>query len=1124
MRNVCRNLLPALALTAATQLATEAAAQSAVQTAERCQPSAGRIVSVQGNIELRMAGQAQWQPAKRDDALCAGDTLRVKERSRGSVALANETLLRLDQKTTVTLVGVAETEPSLLELCRGAIHFMTRTRKSLRILTPFVNAAVEGTEFAIDSMDAHDTISVYEGSVSASNEPARPLPKSCEVLPASASKGGTLLLSNGESARIPVNQAPFKLTQVVVRPEDSVQWALYYPPLMDASSSIEQFGESGSMRDPRFHIYRAELLLTVGRADEASRAIAQALDLDPRNSDAFALRAIISVAQNDRGAALIFARNAVRFGEKSAAALIALSYAEQANFDIEQALASAKKAVDLEPQNALAWARVAELEMSLGKLDEGLQAARRAADLNPNLARAQTVLGFANLTRIDTKAAKTSFEKAIALDQADPLPRLGLGLARIRENDLEAGRREIEIAANLDPASSLLRSYLGKAYFEERRENLAGTQFDLAKQLDPRDPTPWFYDAIRKQLVNRPTEALRDLEQSIELNDNRAVYRSQLLLDRDRAVRETSLARIYDDLGFDQPALVEASKSLSIDPANHSAHRFLSDTYARLPRHEIARVSELLQAQLLQPLNVNPVQPRLSVTDLNIVAGAGPAEAAFNEFTPLFERNGPQLAVSGIAGSHSTLGDEAVLSGISGRLSYSLGQFHYQTDGFRENNDLDHNIYDVFAQYAVTPSLNVQAELRSRKTRNGDLTLNFDPDIFSAVDRRKLDEDTIRLGGHFSASPQSDVIISLTHNERKQDATFFNRFSVNALVDRSYQAEAQYLFRTDGFNVTAGAGAYKSDVDSEQVLDFTQLIGIPCPPDFTCANRTEFSRRQQTGYGYANILFPGNVTGTLGFSRDSYEEGMLDLDRLNPKLGLQWGINPNLRIRAAAFRTLKRALAVDQTIEPTQVAGFNQFFDDFNGTRASNYGVGIDAHPLDTLYAGAEARRRDLDAPAFFFEEVVFEKHRESAYRAYLYWIPHPNWSLRLENRYETFRREVAFEGDPRPTEVKTASIPMVFGYFSPHGIFADFGPTYVHQKVRGSFASDTGFDSDSFVLLDAAVGYRLRNRRGIISLEARNLLDRKFSFQDDNFRTSEIRSSRFIPSRTVQVRVTFSF
>jgi tetratricopeptide (TPR) repeat protein len=147
------------------------------------------------------------------------------------------------------------------------------------------------------------------------------------------------------------------------------------------------------------------------------------------------------------------------------------------------------------------------------------------------------VLGFAALTRIDIDEAKAAFERAIALDSANPLPRLGLGLAKIRQSDLEERRHEIEIAAGLDPNNSLIRSYLGKAYFEERRDPQAGEQYTIAKELDPNDPTPWFYDAIRLQLDNRPVQALRELEKSIELNDNRAVYRSRLLLDEDHLGR-----------------------------------------------------------------------------------------------------------------------------------------------------------------------------------------------------------------------------------------------------------------------------------------------------------------------------------------------------------------------------------------------------------------------------------------------------------------------------------------------------------------------------------------------------------------------------------------------------------
>ena len=135
------------------------------------------------------------------------------------------------------------------------------------------------------------------------------------------------------------------------------------------------------------------------------------------------------------------------------------------------------------------------------------------------------------------------------------LPRLGLGLAKIRDGDLVEGRKEIEIAVSLDPDNSLIRSYLGKAFYEEKRDKMADDQYGMAEKLDPKDPTPFFYEAIKKQSINRPVEALEDMQKAIELNDDRAVYRSKLLLDSDLAARSASLARIYTDLGFQDLAL-----------------------------------------------------------------------------------------------------------------------------------------------------------------------------------------------------------------------------------------------------------------------------------------------------------------------------------------------------------------------------------------------------------------------------------------------------------------------------------------------------------------------------------------------------------------------------------------
>ncbi len=272
---------------------------------------------------------------------------------------------------------------------------------------------------------------------------------------------------------------------------------------------------------------------------------------------------------------------------------------------------------------------------------------------------------------------------------------------------------------SLDPGQSVVRSYLGKAYFEQKRIALVDREYDVAKQADPNDPTPWLYDAISKQTTNRPVAALESFEKAVELNDNRAVYRSRLLLDSDLAARSASLGRIFSDLGFQNRALVEGWNSLGTDPSNYSAHRLLADSYAVQPRHEIARVSELFQSQMLQPLNTTPIQPSLGESNLFLISSQGPGALAFNEFNPLFNRDQVNAQGSFLVGEDDTLAGEGIVSGIYKKLSFSGGYSGFKTDGFRENNSQDDKIANAFVQAELSPSTSLQAEFRYRDLDDG---------------------------------------------------------------------------------------------------------------------------------------------------------------------------------------------------------------------------------------------------------------------------------------------------------------------------------------------------------------------------------------------------------------------
>jgi tetratricopeptide (TPR) repeat protein len=1080
MRHIRLNILLSLAVTSLLALLIFPDAGYAGE----CEKWIAKAVSVQGSVQSRFKDAIKWNSVELDNTFCPGDMIRVQERGRAAILMINETIVRLDQNTTITFEMIEKKKTSLLDIIRGAVHFISRVPRTLRVSTPFVNGTVEGTEFLVRVYKDHAVFSVFEGEVRTANQ------------------SGSLALKSGQSAVAEAGKAP--VLKVIVKPEDAVQWALFYPPVMQY-----QEGALEEVSGTRLFIERAAFLLSVGRVDEALSFIDKALKSAPGNGHAVALNSIIALAQNDKDRALGLAREAVKADPGSAAVRIALSYAQQADFDLKGALKSLQKAVMIDKDSSLAWARLSEVLLSSGDLDGALEAAMKAVENDPDTARTQAVLGFAYLAQAKTRASLEAFKKAVVLDQADPLPRFGMGLARIREGDLEEGRQEIEIAASLDPNNSLVRSYLGKAYYEEKRDQEAASQLETAAGLDPLDPTPLFYNAIRKQSLNRPVEALHDLQRSIELNDNRAVYRSKQLLDEDLAARSSGLARIYSDLGFEQLALVEGWRSVNVSPGNYSAHRFLADSYAALPRHEVARVSELLQSQLLQPINITPVQPQLAEGGLFILNGAGPGRLSFNEFNALFNRNRFALQLSGVVGENSTFGNDLVVSGVNDNISISAGQFHYETDGFRENNDLDEDIYNMFAQAQISHKTSVQAEFRYTETDAGDLNLRFDPENF--FESLRIDEKTssLRLGFHHSFSRSSDVIGSFIYRTFDSVENVDENFSIEGHAD-GYISEIQHLFNSQYFQLISGAGHFDSELDD--TVDFF--------PFFT--EETESDIHHNNLYIYSKISYLNNLVVTLGGSYDSFNDGAVEKDQFNPKAGLTWTPFSGTTFRAAAFQAFKRVLISDQTLEPTQVAGFNQFFDDVNGTESRRYGIGIDQKFPASLFGGFELSRRELEVPVtdMMTFEMVTKDWDETLGRAYLYWTPHPWLSLSVEYQYEKLEREPDAPSEDDIIELKTNRLPVGVGFFHPSGLFSRIKGTYVKQEGE-FFDFFAGFVSgqDRFWVFDAAVGYRMPNRLGVFSIEARNLFDEEFNFQDTDPKNPDI-----YPERLVLGKFTFSF
>src|SRR6185503_11007461 len=273
----------------------------------------------------------------------------------------------------------------------------------------------------------------------------------------------------------------------------------------------------------------------------------------------------------------------------------------------------------------------------------------------------------------------------------------------------------------------------------------------LAQKLDPNDPTAWLYSALLKEQGNRVNEAVRDLEKSKELNDNRSIFRSRLLLDQDRAVRSANLASIYRDAGMFDVSVQEASRAVNYDYANHSAHLFLANSYDYLRdpkninlRYEAPWFSELLVANLLAPASGGSLSRNISQ----------------QEYSQFFEGNHFGVFSSTEYRSGGDWSQAGSQYGVIGNTSYSLDASYRSENGQRPNNDLEELFFAGRFKQQFTPQDSVFLQVSWFDFESGDLSQYYDQQMASQTLRvTEKQEPKVILGYHHEWAPGNHTLL-----------------------------------------------------------------------------------------------------------------------------------------------------------------------------------------------------------------------------------------------------------------------------------------------------------------------------------------------------------------------------
>lgn len=918
-----------------------------------------KVLVILGKVEVQRRGTEVWDLAYTNQVLQAGDRLRVGPLSRAVLRWSDQSRVPVGALSQLqVLPRPRPTAKPGFDLFRGVLYFFHRDKPAeLEFRSRAVTSAIRGTEFnvQVDEATGRTTITMLDGQVEMTT-PA-----------------GQLILRSGEQGVAEVGQQPRRTA--VISTINVIQWCLYYPGVLDLDElpleaagrlalqeslaayregdlvrALEKYPADRAPASEAENVYRAALLLAVGQVEQAEQLL-ESLGPAEGTGEAGRLQALASGLRQ-----LVVAVKLQSWpgagAPQTATEWLAESYYRQSRAQLEPALSAARAAVARSANFAFGWARVAELEFSFGRTARAMAALDKALALAPRNAEAVALNGFLLSAQNRIASALAHFERALEIDGKLGNAWLGRGLCRIRQGQSAAGREDLLTAATLEPQRALLRSYLGKAYGDEGDDDRAARELALAKRLDPKDPTSWLYSALLLRQEHRLNEAVRDLETSQSLNDNRQLYRSRLLLDQDRAVRSANLAHLYANADLSDVAVREAGRGLVANYADSSAHVFLANSFeverrANLSnlRFEAVSFGEYLLANLLGPAN-----GRLLAQPVSRL-----------EYSSLFERNRFGVMANTEFFSRGAWHHSGAQYGTYNGSSYSLEAEYRHEPGERINQDSELRQLDAKFKYDLTPDDSVYLHVIDFRAEGGDTLQRFDEAEVARTYRfRERQTPTVLAGYRHQWSPESHTLLFAGRFDDTLESA--DPLSTVLALDRGfgsingfgpvfvrhdyrsrvevYAAEAQQITVLNRHALVAGARAQWSQQNvRSRVADpngmFLVLLGLENPVSVQDLEVSSSSAAIYA-YDYVRLTDALRVMGGLNFTHQEIPVNTATppvtsqkerQQRLSPKAALLWSPWSVSSFRVSYTKSLAGSgLGQSVRLEPTHVAGMLQSF------------------------------------------------------------------------------------------------------------------------------------------------------------------------------------------------------
>lgn len=867
--------------------------------------------------------------------------------------------------------------------------------------------------------------------------------------------------------------------------------------------------------------------MLVGKIDQAEALLSDSRITGRDSALAHALLSQIYLVQNSKDKAAAESAAAMAANGESpmvrmTAGLVKISY-----FELPEAMRLMESSLAADPHFLEAYVYLARLWLGGDYLDRAWEVISAALEISKTDSEVLSLAGFVRLGYRDFDRAFALFTEAVKHNPAFGEPHIGLANVAFKNRNFSLGLTEMLTATLLEPRVSLYQSSLGKALYQTRTFDKALEVYDYAKTLDPNDPTPYLYKGIALSDLYRPGEAIQEINKSIELNDNLAVFRSRLMLDRDLAVRNTDLAYAYSELGLQEWSFSKALTAVKNDPLNPSAHLFLSSAYAVTRQRVGAASSELLIYRLLAPANENTF-------------------AGHTDYTQMFEM--PYTRTSLSAGLGTWADNQALIQNhsvdfLAGRPGLAIeGYGSYQNDpGYRKDNNEKESYYALAqGKYEPTFKDSFYATYTYNKVRWGDTN---NPDDYSyATDPkvRWLADDDFVEGGYVHRFTPEAIFIGYfnwaSEDWRRTDSFFQNVFNNNG-VFQYYLFGDNYRHTVNEFNTTQIQQQIK-DGDHTIVAGFDYFTGsldyyyhekdIIVPPPFNVAYIADWGNaynppdRATSVYVRDYWHFNSQLLVELGISGDFVHSSRANFadpvssSTVNPAVGLNYELNKSNTLRFAFESYVNGHALLAPTIAPSEVAGFPSQVNADDGSKVKEFGFAWESQWNAKTYSVLRLQAHRIDNPQYDpYSDLFYSKTERFEGEFILNRI----LTSALGISAGVAGKAVSLDNPPESGMVtgdyNEIAGSVALSYMCSNGWFASVKDTAVTQDLSGlsdrALAPKQDGMGNPFNLVDVTLGKYFDNKRGYVSLQFANIFNQHFYYQ-----TEPVALWSFYPDRTV--------